>query len=342
MFEDQTFDTVINRMLSKFPTDMDTREGSVPWDMLAPSAIEFEQAYQQLDLVVNWFFTNADIPHDLLIDKCEDVGVFQKLAVAASEYATFTGPVGTVILLGTRLSTSGDEPIYFVTKEAATIPDLGTIKVLIEAEIAGTSGNQLANTITVLVDAIDGVTVTNEQDLTNGIDDETDESLYQRYKERVSTPSSSGNSADYIRWAKEVNGIGYVRVYRWWNGPGTVRLVLLTDQKKNPSPLLIESVRQNVLAKQPDLATVTVDGAIELSLDIDVTLTLTDGADSNIAIENVKQSIGSYLSKIAFEEQTVRYSKIGEAILDAEFVLDYENLRVNNGTSNILLKTMIK
>lgn len=317
---------------------MDTRQGSVIWDLLSPAALELEQAYQQLDQVINWFFTNEDIPSDLLEAKCADVGVYRKAAVAASGNVIFTGTPGTVIPAGTRLSTTGDTPIYFDITADTTIPSSGIVQVPVQAELPGTIGNVASGSITELVDLIDGVTaVVNNDGFSNGMDEESDELLYQRYLERISTPSSSGNAADYIRWAKEIPGIGYARVFRCWNGPGTVRVVLFTYDKKSPSPQLIDQVRQNIEAKKPDLADVTVDGASELSIDIDVKLTLINNANVQAVMGDVAKNIGDYLNSIAFTENLVRYNKIGEAILNSISVLDYEDLRVNNGTSNILL-----
>lgn len=339
MYEDQTFEVLMERMLSRVSNDIDKREGSVIWDFLAPSALEFEQAYQQLDLVINWFFANQDIPRELLLSKCADVGIVPKDAVPASGYVSFTGAEGTVISTGIRMSTTGDAPIYFYVLEEATIPSSGSVDVLVEAETGGTIGNVPANSITQLISFVDGVvSITNTSDFTSGIQEEPDHLLYQRYLERISTPSSSGNDADYIRWAKEVPGIGYARVFRTWNGPGTVRVVIGTYDKRSPSPVLVERVRQNILEKAPDLATITVGGVEELSIDIDVKLSLLEDTNVTSTTEDIKTHTNEYFYEINFNQDLIRYNKIAEAILNAERVIDYEDLRVNNKTGNILLE----
>ncbi|MCY9219108.1 phage portal protein, partial [Bacillus haynesii] len=38
MFEDQTFDEIMERMLDRVPADIDKRENSVIWNALAPAA----------------------------------------------------------------------------------------------------------------------------------------------------------------------------------------------------------------------------------------------------------------------------------------------------------------
>jgi len=42
-----------------------------------------------------------------------------------------------------------------------------------------------------------------------------------------------------------------------------------------------------------------------------------------------------YLKTLAFVDPVVRYSRIANVILDADAVLDYSNLTLNGGTTNI-------
>lgn len=51
MFENETYENILNRMLDNISDDIDKREGSVAFDMLAPKAIELTQAYSELDNV---------------------------------------------------------------------------------------------------------------------------------------------------------------------------------------------------------------------------------------------------------------------------------------------------
>lgn len=59
MFEDQTFDTILQRMLDRVPTDIDKREGSIIYDALAPAAVELAQMYVELDLNANLRFADT-------------------------------------------------------------------------------------------------------------------------------------------------------------------------------------------------------------------------------------------------------------------------------------------
>lgn len=53
MYEAQSYETILQRLLDKVPSDMQKSEGSFIYDALAPAALELAQAYVQLDNVLN-------------------------------------------------------------------------------------------------------------------------------------------------------------------------------------------------------------------------------------------------------------------------------------------------
>ena len=59
MFEEMSFELIMNRMLSRVNTDVDKREGSIIWDALAPAAAELALMYIQLDTVLNEAFADT-------------------------------------------------------------------------------------------------------------------------------------------------------------------------------------------------------------------------------------------------------------------------------------------
>lgn len=328
LFENQTFETILRRMLDRIPDDMDKREGSIIYDALAPVAIEFAQAYMELDTILRLTFSETS-SGEYLERIATNFGVYRKKATKSVRKGVFTDENNLPFNVPIGSQFRFNNTTYVV------IEKISDGQFRIQAETPGSETNKEFGNL-LPVEPIEGLgTAVLADVLIPGEDEENDDSLRQRYFERISMPSSSGNDADYIRWAKEVNGIGYVRVFRRWNGPGTVRVVVITDKKKSPSPQMIEKVRENIEAKRPVLADITVDGAREISIDIDVKVTLNGNGDAETALQQIKNSINDYLLNVAFFEQIVRYTKVGEAILNAEYVLDYENLKINGGTGNI-------
>ena len=56
MFEDKTYENILQEMLNRVPDDIDKREGSVIYDALAPTAYSIADLYFQLKILLTWFF----------------------------------------------------------------------------------------------------------------------------------------------------------------------------------------------------------------------------------------------------------------------------------------------
>ena len=59
MYEQETFEVILNRMLDKVPDGVDKREGSIIYDALAPAAVEMAQMYIELDINANLKFADT-------------------------------------------------------------------------------------------------------------------------------------------------------------------------------------------------------------------------------------------------------------------------------------------
>ena len=343
---DQTEEAIRQRMLDSLPSDLDKAEGSFIWDAISPAAIELALAAIWAQEVLRRGFASTTFGQYLDL-RCEEHGLTRRPAVKATGQVTFTGTPGTVIPAGTQVSTASTEAtpaIFFATKSNATIGAGRTVTVDIEAVEAGTNGNVAAGTITMLAQPISGIeAVTNASGTSGGSDDEDDASLLARFLAKVRSPGASGNKADYINWALEVPGVGGVQVIPLWNGPGTVKVVLLGTDKKPASQAVVDAV-QNYIAptagtgegKAPIGASVTVVAATAVLINVEATVMLT-GTKTLAEIQTSFQSaLIDYLAGIAFSsDPMVRYVKIGALLLDQDGVRDYANLLVNNGTDNI-------
>lgn len=56
MFENQTYEAIMARLLAEVPDSMDKREGSFIWDALSPVALELAQTYVELDNILGLAF----------------------------------------------------------------------------------------------------------------------------------------------------------------------------------------------------------------------------------------------------------------------------------------------
>jgi uncharacterized phage protein gp47/JayE len=334
VFEAQTKDAILSRMLAKIDSNMDKRQGSIIYDLLSPKAIELELAYMTLDNVLNWGF--ADTSYGPYLDlRCKEVGITRKPALKSVGVVTVTGPADQIVPLGTVFTTGGNTPIRFATTVEATLY-AGTQNIACEAVIAGSEGNVALGAINSVEGPLGAlITVTNALAFADGKGEETDDDLRARYYERVQNPSASGTISDYKQWATEMQGISDARIYPLWNGGGTVKVVLLSESKRTPSDVLVAAVYDHIEAKRPIGATVTVVGAQEVPIDIDVKVTLKAGGDLNAAKADITQKVIDYLADLAFNDLIVRYTRIGDIILNASQVVDYTNFKLNDLTHNV-------
>jgi uncharacterized phage protein gp47/JayE len=208
-----------------------------------------------------------------------------------------------------------------------------------EAEDGGLAGNVAAGLINALApgDLYGVVTVTNPANFDGGADEEDDAALLKRLKDKVSNPVTSGNAAHYRQWALEVAGVGDAKVYPVWNGGGTVKVVLLDTEGTAPAQTIIDAATAYIEDNRPIGATVTVVGVTEVPINITATLTLAEGKTSTDAQTEVSALLKDYLKTMAFTDTVVRFSQIAALVLNAESVIDYTNLTINGGTTNITI-----
>lgn len=303
----------------------------------------FRGNYIELDRVIKLGFAQTTYGQYLDMRAAEH-GLERKLATKATGTKANNNPLkiigsnGTVVPLGSIFTTKAG--IVFKTTEEVVIGESGQVYVDIEADVAGASGNVPAGTITEIPISIPGVTsVMNENPTTGGTDTETDADLLARLLEKVRLPATSGNVAHYLQWAKEVNGVGDAKVIPTWNGPGTVKVIVIDSNKQPASADIVTAVANHIEEVRPIGATVTVISAAGLVINVSVVLIL-DQAYTLAQVQPViETAIANYLKEIAFRQDYVSYAKIGSLILETPGVLDYSNLTLNGGTANVSVGT---
>jgi uncharacterized phage protein gp47/JayE len=331
----ETKDTILERMLLKISDKYDKTDGSFFYDALAPAAIELATEQELADQILLYGF--AQTTSGVYLDyRAAEHGVTRNAATCSSGQITITGSEGTVIGEGSLFSTAAG--VQFESTSEVTIDSEGEITAAIEAVTAGTEGNVPASAICQMPVSIAGVTsVSNASATTGGTDEETDEALLTRLLEKVQLPNTSGNSSHYLLWAKEVDGIGGAKVFPLWDGAGTVKVVVIDSNKQAVDTDVVQDVTDYIEEMRPIGASVTVESATELSLDVTATVTLTTNgvlADVQTAFET---SLESYLQEIAFEQDYVSYAQVGSLLLNTTGVLDYSDLTLDSGTANVTI-----
>lgn len=339
MFEDETFEAIMERMLARLPDNISKEEGDVVYDLLAPAALELESAYATLDVIFDLAF--ADTTYGEYLDRrVAEQGLERKAGTKATGSVVLEGTPELDVPSGTIVSTDSDDPIYFITTEDVILDENGTATIGIEAQEESASANVSEGSITVVNGDLQGsVNVTNPQATTGGTDPESDEELLERYLEHVRKPATSGNTADYIQWAKSVAGISDARCYPLWNGPGTVKVVVMNASKRSPNAETLLAVQQYIESMRPVGADVSVVSVNETPINVNATITLATGGDLAVIKTQLAELLTTYFEDTAADASIVRYTQVANAILDCDGVLDYTDLTVNGGTGNVAIET---
>lgn len=328
MYEAESQDTILKRLQQNTGSRVSSYEGTFAYDVLASNSIEFaKQEVEREEMYKAAFAETASGDYLTLI--AEDHGVTRKEATAAVGNVVVKGngtiPVGTLFQTESGISFTTTTTTTTAVKNEATIP--------VQCTEAGTVGNVVANTVTVIPMSIPGITsVTNPEPMTDGFDQESDDDLYERFHFHVTQPATSGNCNDYIEWASSIAGVGHVKVLPIWNGPGTVK-VLVTDANGEPaSPTLLNTVKAYIESVRPIGAEVTV--VTPALFDLTINLTVTSGSGD---ADYIKSMLNKYFVSRNFTGTTISYAKVGNMILtDAKTgVDDYSGLLINDATGNI-------
>lgn len=347
--QDQSEETIMQRMLERVPADIDKSEGSFIWDAETPVAFMLSEAAIWAQQVLQRGFASSSFGAYLDLRTAEH-GVVRRSSVTATGSVRFKGTPGKIIPTGSIVATPADEvtgeaSIEFETVAALILHDNGEGVASVRAIVPGKSGTVPAGVITVLSTPINGVTaVTNLEETRGGADVESDESLLERFYTQVRNQGTSGNKAQYLKWAGEVAGVGGVQVTPLWNGPGTVGIYLLDTEKRAASGEIVAAVQRYIDPTQdgqgegaaPAGPIVTVQPAQEVPINISVKFTLASGASLADAKAHILSGVKGYLKQLAFTDPYVRYTRIAAVLLDIPSIIDYSDLTMNGSADSVL------
>ncbi|MDD7253717.1 MAG: baseplate J/gp47 family protein, partial [Firmicutes bacterium] len=134
-----------------------------------------------------------------------------------------------------------------------------------------------------------------------------------------------------------VTGVGAAKIYPLASGPGTVKVIIASADKKAASSTLVNEVQEYIDSVRPVGATVTVISATELPVNITARVSIGQGENSASVQSKFQLAIIRYLAANAYETGSINLSMIGKILLDTEGVTDYSNLKLNGTAENVNL-----
>lgn len=352
MFEDYTYERLLEDVLDNAPEDIDTRQGGIFYDAVSGILIKVAKLYTDLDLIFE-MTSIVTATGDALDTRASEYGVSRHEATAAKYNVTFEGVTPQE---GERFYTDGQ---YFVLRQE------DTKTYYLEAEEAGEDGNNIySGTAAVPVNSIEGLTAATFGTLyESGSDPETDDSLRNRVQEKIAGPAENGNKQHYKTWCESLDGVGVARVFPLWNGPNTVKAILIDTTGKPCSAAKVAEAQEYIDPATKGYTT-TVDGktyvvgdglgegvanlgahftaaaATELTVNVTFSAELASGATQDTAEKEATDAIEEYLKELVLTTEEaadiiVRVSAVGAILSGLSSILDYSNLQLNGAAANI-------
>ena len=345
-------DSIQEAMMKRLPEDMDRTEGGFPWDFTMPTAIEAARLLQYFSpetlkiMYPMWSYGEWLDYHAI------EKGLTRRPANRATGVVKVEGNAGTVIPAGSLFAVHADgntAAVEFATDTNAEIGEDGVVEIPVTAVEAGTVGNVIEGTISLMTSPMKGITsITNEEEITGGTAEESDDDFRERILEAYATSELSyiGNDTDYIRWAKEVPGIGDCIVIPAFNGPGTVKLVLVDANGKPANEQLVEAVYEHIVSPGDRSQRLLPTACALLECAPAETLTVSYECtglvyDDTTDIEQIKADFSSQVMKIydtAKTEGMLRYNDVRPIFADIAGVEDFDTFLMNGGMENIVLQ----
>jgi baseplate J-like protein len=341
LYEDKNYKSILADMKKYIGDEIVKSEGSLVHNALSALAYEIEKLYIQMDFIIEQSHAGtADIEHLEMI--ALDRAIVRKEATNAYVKAEFN----TAIPIGSRFSLKG-----YNYKAVEIINDgLHHYKMMIEETGAG--ANTLKGDL-IPIDFIDGLESAKVTELLVAGDEEEDrDSLYKRYIQSFTSQSFAGNISAYKEKINSFSGIGGCKVYPVWNGPGTVKVVVISSDNTVVTEHLLKQLREsanppNGYGWTPIGHDLTIESVVAVSLYVETSITFANGYNLKNSETRIIEKITEYLKDIAkvwkngdeHATQTVYISRLEAHMLEVEGVEDVSNTKINKTPSNLILES---
>lgn len=359
-----TYEYILTEALSKVPDNVDKREGSIIRDALSPCCYEAAKHILYLaDIIEQTYIETAN---GLWLDgRVIEGGITRDPATYAKKLGVFKTQLDEPcqISIGQSFSTVGDTILNYTAVQVYANEDGDVVpgSYIMQCNTVGSVGNSYIGRIVPndYIEKLASAEITTL--LYPGEEEETDESLRERYLGNMLKTAFGGNVAQYRQWAKEIAGIGGVQVYPVWAGGGTVKLSII-DTDYNPASTEfcqtilemfdpensgVENTRGLGLGIAPIDHKMTISTPLPRTINVSGKITLLPGYKLETLLPKIKESISNYLLMLRqhwedSDEQNnysviVYLGRITVAILSVEGVSSAYELKLNDTDTDVVL-----
>ena len=350
----QDFDYWLDKMLDEVPETVDTRQGSVIYDAMAPAATMLaEQSLQLADSVKQGYTSTAE--GDPLDWHAADKGTARQPATAAQVTVKLTDSDGNPINsieLADRFASVGDDSIFYTVTKVN-----GDGTAVLTAEVAGSAPNSYLGQVVPVTpnDSLSWAEITEIS--VPARDAEDDDHLRARLLSPNSYIAYGGNVADYADMLAKITSVGAGQIYPAWAGGGTVKLVILDNDLMPASKELIAQVQKEIDPDQeasgyglaPIDHKVTVVAPEVLKIDVASKVSVAANETLGTVTEKIKASVDDFFGGLRSQWDildgrtgrgyfmTVYRSQLLAQIMKVEGVVDASLPTLNGKESDVAL-----
>lgn len=350
MYEDRTYEKLLEEKLSNVDDKFDKRQGSIIYAALAANSIEQAQFFSQLNWLYAQIYGDTAEREDLIKIAQDTRGISPNNAT----YAVRKCMADVALPIGLTLSL--DVLDYEITEVIDDSGSSGEYTYKAVCSEAGEIGNKYSGTA-IPNEYVEGLTSVQITDvLIPGKEEEDTEVFRKRWKASFDSTAFGGNQADYKEKVKSIDGVGGCKIARATNAAGKIRgghvlVVIIASDFSVPSEILVDTVQTIIdpvenTGEGKGLApidhTVHIQAVTGKVIDIATTLTLDSGYEFEDIRSYIEKAIDTYFLSLNKEWETkesmvVRIAQIESAVLNVAGVLDIGGTRLNGAEENIIL-----
>lgn len=357
-----TYDYILTEALSKVPDNVDKREGSIIRDALSPCCYEAAKHILYLaDIIEQTYIETAN---GLWLDgRVIEGGVTRDPATYAKKLGVFKTQLDEPcqISIGQSFSTVGDTILNYTAVQVYTNEDGDVVpgSYIMQCNTVGSVGNSYIGRIVPndYIEKLVSAEITTL--LYPGEEEESDDSLRERFLANLMKTAFGGNIAQYRQWAKEIPGIGGVQVYPVWAGGGTVKLSIIDTDYNSCSSEFCQTILEKFdpensggetglgLGIAPIGHKVAVSTPLPRTINVSGKITLLPGYKLETLLPQIKLALEEYLLSLrqAWENSDdennysviVYLGRINFAILNVKGVSSAYELQLNGTDTDIRL-----
>ncbi|MHA3052538.1 baseplate J/gp47 family protein [Acinetobacter sp. ANC 4640] len=307
-------------------------------------------------LIVNLLVTvraatcsGADLDSWMLDYKFYRLSASQAVGIVTFSRFTATNqafiPVGTVVTTtdGTQEYTvvaDTTNPAYSASLAGYTVAaNIVSINVSVLANTAGSAGNALAGTVTVITGGIQYIdTVSNAANFTGGLDAESDDNFRARFVLWVSSLSKATKAAIGYAISSMATGVSYTLTENQDYSGNTKNgyfYAVVDDGTGSPTSTFISSAYNAIDAVRPFTVTFGVFAPIIVTANVSMTLTVDSSAVRADVVTLVKTAVQAYINSLALG-QLLPYTQLAAiAYAASPYVLNVSAVTLNGATSDL-------